>query len=200
MPCMTKKPQAGFSIYELMITLLIVGVILTIGVPNLSEFTQNSRISATANDLHSSFLLARSEAARAKAPVTICSSSNPTDANADCDGGAFDNGWIIFVDTDGNIARDAANEPVLRAHQPIPDAIDITTNAGASYFSFAPTGLGRGDVGGNPAVQTAVICDQRGNQVAAGGASSARYLVVTPIGRATVLRDVNQIQAAGGCP
>lgn len=197
---MTTHTQNGFSIYELMITLLIVGIVLTIGVPNLSEFTQNSRISATANDLHSSFLLARSEAARAKANVTICSSANPMAANSNCDGGPFDNGWIIFVDLDGDIDRDAANEPVLRSHQPIPDSIDITANGGAAYFSFAPTGLGRGNVGGGPALQTAVICDDRGNQVAAGGSSSARFLVVTPIGRATILRDVNQIQAAGGCP
>ena len=76
----------------------------------------------------------------------------------------------------------------------------ITTNAGATYFGFAPTGLGRGDVGGNPSIQTAVICDGRGNVVAAGGNSAARFLVVTPIGRATVLRDVTQINAAGGCP
>ena len=52
--------QHGFTIYELLITMLVVGVILTIGIPNFSEFTRNSRISATANDLHASFQLARS--------------------------------------------------------------------------------------------------------------------------------------------
>ncbi len=191
--------QKGFSIYELMITLLIVGVLLTIGLPNLSDFTRNSRISGTANDLHSSFMLARSEAARSKSNVTICSSANSTAANANCDGSPFDSGWIIFVDLDGDIDRDAVNEPVLRSHPAIDASIDITTNAGAAYFSFAPTGLGRGDIAGVSLV-TAVICDSRGNTVASGGSSAARFLVVTPIGRATVLRDVAQINAAGGCP
>ena len=195
---MNETSQKGFTIYELMITLLVAGVLLTIGLPNLSEFTRNSRISGTANDLHSSFLLARSEAARAKSNVTICSSANSMAANADCDGSPFDDGWIIFVDQDGDIVRDAG-EPVLRSHSTIPDGIDITTNGGASYFSFAATGLGRGDVAG-AAMQTAVICDARGNTVAAGGSSAARYLVVTPIGRATILRDVGQINLAGGCP
>ena len=196
---MSKANQHGFTIYELLITMLVIGIILSIGVPSFSEFTQNSRISATANDLHSSFQLARSEAARSKANITICASANSMAAGAAC-GGTFDDGWIIFVDLNGDLIRAGAGENVLRAHPPIPNAIDIVTNGGADYFGFAPSGLGRGDVGGQPAVQTARICDSRGNVVAAGGRSAARFLVVTPIGRATVLHDVAQIAGAGGCP
>ena len=191
--------RRGFTLYELLITMLVIGIVLTVGIPNFSEFTRNSRMTSTANDLHSSFQLARSEAARAKAPVTICASANPLGA-ALCDGATFDEGWIIFVDLNGDLQRAGAGENVLRAHPAVDVAIDISTNAGADYFGFAPTGLGRGDVGGQPAVQTAVICDGRGNIVAAGGMSAARFLVVTPIGRATVLRDVGQIAGAGGCP
>jgi Tfp pilus assembly protein FimT len=124
---------------------------------------------------------------------------------ATCTGGTFDDGWIIFVDLNGDIQRPGGpnvdgGENVLRRHPPVDDAIDISMNPGATFFSFAPTGLGRGDQSGFTAIQTAVICDGRGNVVAAGGNSAARFLVVTPIGRATVLRDVAQITAAGGCP
>ena len=75
-----------------------------------------------------------------------------------------------------------------------------STVAGGSYFSFAGSGLGRGDVGGNPSVVTATICDGRGNIKGPGGFSTARALVVMPIGRATVLRDEIQVAAQGGCP
>lgn len=196
---MSRASQHGFTIYELLITLLMIGIILSLGVPSLTAFTQNSRVSGTANDLHSSFQLARSEAARSKTNITICASANSMDAGANC-GGTFDDGWIIFIDLNGDIDRGGAGENVIRAHPPVSDRIDVSTNAGADYFSFAPSGLGRGDVGGDPAVQTATICDERGNVVAAGGSSAARILVVTPIGRATVLRDVAQIDAVGGCP
>jgi type IV fimbrial biogenesis protein FimT len=196
---MSKANQSGFTIYELLITMLVIGIILSIGVPSFSEFTQNSRISSTANDLHSSFYLARSEAARSKANITICASNNSMDVAAAC-GGTFDDGWIIFADLNGDLIRGGAGENVLRAHPPIPNDIDIITNAGADYFGFAPSGLGRGDVGGNPSIQTVRICDSRGNVVAAGGSSAARFMVVTPIGRATVLRDVALIAGAGGCP
>ena len=196
---MTNRYQSGFTLYELLITMLVIGIVLTVGIPNLGVFTQNSRITSTANDLHSSFYLGRSEAARSKSNITICASANSMAAAAAC-GGTFDGGWIIFIDLNGDIQRAGAGENVLRRHPPIPDTIDISTNAGANYFSFAPTGLGRGDIGGQPSLQTAVICDGRGNIRAAGGNSAARYLVVTPLGRATVLRDVDLITAAGGCP
>lgn len=189
----------GFTIYELLITLVVVGIVLTIGIPNLSEFTRNSRITSTVNDLHSSFLLARSEAAREKAPITICASANSMDAAANCDGGSFDNGWIIFIDLDGNIGRAGVGENVLRRHPPVPDAIDVTPVPAASYFSFSAAGLGRGNVNGQ-ALEAAFICDERGNRTAGGGYSAARYIVVTPLGRSTVVREVDQIAAAGGCP
>jgi len=191
--------QHGFTVYELLITMLVVGVIMTIGVPNFAALTQNSRISGTANDLLGSFHLARSEAARSKANVTLCASSNSLTAQAAC-GGTFDDGWIIFVDLNGDLIRDGEGENILRAYPAIPQSINIVTNGGAAYFGFSPSGLGRGDVGGETAIQTARICDGRGNVVAGGGSSAARILVVTPIGRASVLRDVAQITAAGGCP
>ncbi len=196
---MANRNQSGFTLYELLITIVIIGIVLTFGIPNFGVFTQNSRITGPANDLHSSFFLGRSEAARSKSNITICASNNSMGA-ATCTGGTFDDGWIIFVDLNGDIQRAGVDENVLRRHPAVDDAIDITMNPGATFFSFAPTGLGRGDQSGFTAIQTAVICDGRGNVVAAGGSSAARYLVVTPIGRATVLRDVDQITAAGGCP
>lgn len=197
---MEKRQESGFTLYELMITLLVIGVILTFGVPNFSEFTRNSQLTGTANDLHSSFQLARSEAARSKSTVTICASSNSMDAAADCSG-TFADGWIVFLDTNGNISRDVAGENVLRRHPPVHNLVNITTNGGATYFSFAGTGLGRGDVGVGPALQTAMICDDRGLDVAAGGRATARRLVATPIGRATIISDKAVIEAASGvCP
>ena len=196
---MKSKYENGFTLYELLVTMLVIGIVMTIGIPNMSAFTANSRMAATANDLHSSFMLARSEAARSKAIITICASANSLAPTATCNG-TFDDGWIIFVDLDGDLQRAGAGENVLRRNPAIDSNIDININANATYFSFAPTGLGRGDVGGVPAFQTAVLCDDRGNTKAAGGNSAARYLVVTPIGRATVIRDESIIAGKGGCP
>jgi type IV fimbrial biogenesis protein FimT len=201
---MDKRIQSGFTLYELLVTMTIVGVVLSLGIPNMVQFNQNSRMTSTANDLHSSFHLARSESSRAKTNITVCASANALAADANC-GGTWNQGFIVFVDEDGDINRSGATETVLRAHGPIPDGVTLAIADGATYFSFSSTGLGRPNVGGNPAVSQVVMCDDRGNITAAGGSSAARLFVVTPLGRATVFRDKvlidNALTAMGAsCP
>ncbi len=194
---MKKRLQTGFTLYELLITLLVVGVILTLGIPNLTQFTANSHLTGAANDLHAAFQLARSEAARAKTNITICASADPFAGNADCNG-TWEQGFIVFLDDNGDIARAGAAETVLRAHGPLDNEIILAVANNATYFSYASTGLGRGDVGGNPALTQVVMCDDRGNITAAGGNSAARLFVATPLGRATILRDKALIGTALG--
>ncbi|NIS89948.1 MAG: prepilin-type N-terminal cleavage/methylation domain-containing protein [Woeseiaceae bacterium] len=192
---MEKRLQTGFTLYELMITLLIVGVILTLGVPNLQDFAANNRLTTAANDLHASFQLARSEAARAKTNVTICPSTNPFAGTANC-GGNWNQGYIVFLDDDGDLTRNGASETVLRAHGPIDNALTLAIRDDATYFSYGSSGMGRGDIGGNPALSQVIICDERGVAEASQGFSAARLFVSTPLGRATIVRDLGTVQNA----
>ncbi len=198
---MNKRIQSGFTLYELMVTLTIAGIVLMVGIPSMGEFRQNSRMVSTANDLHSSFYLARSEAARAKAIITICASADSMADPPTCDvNDEFEDGWIVFQDDDGDIVVDAG-EAILRRFPARHESLNIVTTGMGDYFSYAATGLGRGQVGTlAPPVTTAVMCDVRGNVNASGGRSAARVLVITPLGRATVLRDEDQITFHGGCP
>ena len=182
------KAQAGFTLYELLITLIIVGVVMSYGMANLSDFTKNGRMTATANDMHAAFHMARSEAARGKTNITICASADPMGAGADCDG-AWNQGYIVFIDTDGNLLRAGATETILRRHDAIESGVNLRIANGATYFSYGQSGLGRGNVGGVPAITQVIMCDDRGNITAAGGNSASRLFVATPLGRATILRD-----------
>jgi type IV fimbrial biogenesis protein FimT len=187
--------QNGFTLYELMITLLIVGVVLTLGMPNLTTFTQNSRITTTANDLHAAFQVARSEAARSKSNITICASDNSMTAAADCQGN-WEDGFIVFMDLNGDIARAGTGENVLRAHPAVADGVSLATANNANYFSYASTGLGRGNVGGVAAVSQIIVCDKRGLVETSKDFSAGRLFVATPLGRATVLRDYTMVNNA----
>ena len=196
---MKKTTQTGFTLYELLTTILIVGIILTLGIPNMMEFRQNSRMTTAANDLLSTFHLARSEASRMRAIVTICASADGATCTV---GGEFEDGWIVFADTNGDIAVDAG-ESVLRIFPALDTSLSINSFGNNDYFSFAATGQGRGAVNGNPTVSTLLFCDDRGIGIAPGGRSTARALVATPLGRATVLNTDEQIDDIvtlnGGC-
>jgi len=199
---MDKRQQTGFTLYELMITVMVVGIILGFGIPNLRNFTLNSRITGTANDLHAAFMMARTEAAHAKTNVTICASADPMGA-ANC-GGTWDQGYVVFIDDDADQVRDAG-EAILRSQPGVDTGVMLRVANAATYFMYAPTGLGRLDAGGNPAVSQVVICDERGNGNGPSGGSTARLFVSTPLGRATIVRDKtmvgNALTAMGAtCP
>lgn len=197
---MKTRRQTGFTLYELLITVLIIGMVLSFGVPSFQSFTQNSRMAAATNDLLGTFLTARSEAARSKQNISICASTNSTAASPTC-GGEFEDGWIVFVDPNGDAVFDAG-EVLLRSYPALPDSITVTNTGQGDYFAFGPTGQGRGQVTGQaePPTTSAVFCDDRGNKEVTTNTSAARVLRVLPIGRATVLRTVAQVTDQGGCP
>ncbi len=196
---MKTRKQQGFTLYELLITIVIVAILMSIGIPSFRTFTRNSEMAAAVNDLLGSFTVARSEAARAKQNISICASSDSMTATPSCTG-EFEDGWIVFVDTDGDVQLDAG-EALLRSHPALPDRITITTTGQGDYFSYGPNGQGRGQVSPLPPPTTsAVFCDDRGNEATTANTSAARVLRVLPIGRATVLRTVAQVTAQGGCP
>ena len=201
---MKNRTQTGFTLYELLTTMLIVGVVLSIGVPNMQSFRQNSRMTAAANDLHSSFHLARSTATRTKSNITVCASADSMETDPllgpTC-GGEFEAGWVVFEDDNFDITIDG-DEAIIRRFPALPVDIDIR-NVGVvrpvDYFMFAPTGLGRRDAANTVPVAVMVMCDSRGNITGGGGKSTARVIIITPLGRAAVLGDKGQITAQGDC-
>ena len=96
------KKTSGFTLVELMITLIVAGVILAIGVPSFTTAIRNNRIAAMSNQLVSALSLARSEAVKRAETVTFCRSTN----GADCAGASTDwqPGWVIR-DAGGNVLR-----------------------------------------------------------------------------------------------
>ena len=176
-------------------TILVIGVVLALGIPNMTTFTGNSRITSTANDLHAAFQMARSEAARSKSNIVICASDNPFEDDANC-GGTWADGFIVFQSTNPpNLVRDAANEPLLRASPAIATGVNLRIVDDAVYFMYSATGMGR-QIIGESAVSQVFICDERGNAKGRADDSVARMFVATPLGRATVVRNLDIIEKA----
>ncbi|HXG29479.1 MAG TPA: GspH/FimT family pseudopilin [Nevskiales bacterium] len=68
---MLPSRQEGFTVIELMIVLLVVGVLATIAAPSFSGMIAKNRVKAASSNLHLSLLKARSEAAKRNASITV---------------------------------------------------------------------------------------------------------------------------------
>lgn len=97
----TNRSMAGFTLYELMVTLAVASVIASFAVPGFQSFVQNNRSATHTNDMVTALNLGRSEATRRGVAVELCSSSDAATCNGNND---WSNGWIVRTLT-GEVIR-----------------------------------------------------------------------------------------------
>jgi type IV fimbrial biogenesis protein FimT len=223
---MNRHAQHGFTLWELLMTLLVAGILFGIGVPNILEFARNGNMTAAANDLLTGLLQARAEAVKRQAPVVWCLSDDPLAATPVCSPGVGINtatrGYIVWVDENDNFDADGGriltdatdnnlivdpNERILSRITARGVPILVSTNCG--HVTFLPNGFPR-TTGApcNPNERVVLLCDDRGRGVAGGSLATARVLLVNRLGRAQVLTETATVNpwatamVAGGatCP
>jgi type IV fimbrial biogenesis protein FimT len=177
----------GFNLTELMMVVAISGILLSLALPGFRTLTLNTRRTVAINALVSGFSLARSEALKRGAAVTVCGLDS---SGAGCANGAdWSYGWMVFVDTNANGAWDAGEPaPLQKFATDEPAQRRVTANtygATAGFVLLQPFNQGATSA-------TITVCDSR-------GAGSARAVTVSNTGRAAASdKDVNY--AALTCP
>lgn len=113
------RKKRGFSLLELMITLAIGGILLAVGIPSFQDFMANSKIAETNNALVHSLQLARSTSNQELSPSALCVSSEPMADEPVCTPGAdYNEGWVVYVDSDGNGTLNNGDEVLERKEAP----------------------------------------------------------------------------------
>ncbi|WP_235510075.1 GspH/FimT family pseudopilin [Variovorax sp. Root473] len=151
----------GFTLIELMVTLAVLVVLIAIAVPSFDGIRLSTRLSSYATALVAGTQLARSEAIKRNAPVTLCASANGTSCSTN---GQWEAGWIVRSDTQ-----------VLRVEPAAASGYRLRATGGASAVVFQATGLGAGQ-------STITIC--RANP----SADPSRAVSISATGRTTVTR------------
>lgn len=128
------RRQRGFTLGEVLATLGVVGVSLSLVVPSLASVTRSNLRAGAINELVGTLLKARSEAVTRNTPIVVC----PSRDSRTCAPVAWESGWIRFVDTNGNFEADLG-EAVLGDSPPVA-GLRIRTDAFAAAFGFGPTG------------------------------------------------------------
>jgi len=92
----------GFTLLELLVSISIAAILMTVGVPSFNSFIRDSTLRSETNTLSSSLSLSRSEAIRRGENVNITAISDSTN---------WSRGWRIWIDSNNNNNFD--NDDVL---------------------------------------------------------------------------------------
>ena len=183
---MLHRPAGGFTLIELMVALAILAILVTIAAPSLRDAVLNARMTAQANDLMGDLNIARSEAVKRNQRVYLCTSTNGTT----CTASQWRDGWMVFVDTNGNNLWNAGELP-LKATPAFDAGNNLTVNndltvGGIRYVLYRPSGASNI---ANLTIQF-IMCDAR-NTAAVGAqraANRGRLIEINSTGRPVATR------------
>lgn len=148
--------QGAFTLTELMIVVAIIAILAAVAAPSLDSALMASKLRSYANELVAGSFLARGEAIKRNAVVTMCVSTD----GLTCATGGWEQGWIVLAGTEVLMRQQAA-------------ASGYRVTGSVSAVTFQPTGFG---------AQAATITACRASPVG----SQERVVRISTTGRASV--------------
>ncbi|SAL74557.1 Tfp pilus assembly protein FimT-like protein [Caballeronia peredens] len=167
---MIRASSQGFTLVELCVVLAVMAILATFAAPSFVAWQARDQVDARARSLFSTLSLARAEAVRRGARVTLCrldAARHCLASGRSCDNGVTDwsCGWGVFVDRDG--------AATLLRMQPAMTSVSITGTS--TDISFTPPsgqvigGFRSFDLGPRDGQSTANPGARRCIRIAAGG-------------------------------
>lgn len=177
---MKKARPKGFTALELIVTMAIVAILLTTGIPAFKNYSWNLRMKTAMDVLQTDLNLARGRAVSHNIQTIICPATNANDCSGQP---AWQQGWIVFSDLNGD--RHKQEGETLLKHSGRVDLLNITSSSSRHNLRFYPNGSAPGS---NASI---VFCDQR-------GAAEAGKITLSNSGRIRMQR--NGIEPTENCP
>lgn len=161
--------RAGYSLYELLMTLGLAAIIFGLGIPSFAHLAADKRLLVESTALFHAVHRARQESIVRRRVVSICPSVDSQYCDPD---GNWSRGWIIFANRGWNGLGVRDDGEALISHHRVGETVRIKANR--AVFSFRSTHL-RATNG------TLIVCDQDRR-------AETRAVIISYTGRPRVAR------------
>ncbi|GAA4330280.1 hypothetical protein GCM10023165_03900 [Variovorax defluvii] len=133
-PRRSSRAVRGLTLIELLVTLAVAAVLMTIAVPSFLAFQRNSELTSAANGLVASLATARGEAMKTGKPAMV----------VPADGSSWNSGWVVFLDKDQNEAFTESGDQVIFRQAALASHLSVsasgTADGSAPYILFDGSG------------------------------------------------------------
>ncbi|QNI04119.1 GspH/FimT family pseudopilin [Halomonas sp. SH5A2] len=128
----------GFTLLELLVTLLIMGIIAAWGIPSFQALGERTARTGEANRLQTALGFARQTAITQRQPVTLCPIANPQDTSR-----CGENWSQALMVIHGDQTEDIASADVLRTF-PTTERVDVRYSRGWRRIRYDALGHSSG--------------------------------------------------------
>ncbi len=182
------KNQRALTLIELLITLAVVTILVSAGVPRLQGYSESNRLVAKVNRISGDISLARSEAIKRGLNVTLCGSGTSMIATPVCDTTQWELGWIYFIDANNDSTFNTAdNDVLLGIGEALPGGLTLRSSDfdNLAVLRFQPNGAVRDEDADGDSDGTFTVCGPGADVI------KARAVNVSNLGRTSIARDLD---------
>lgn len=115
----TPRKTGGFTAVELMVVIAIVAILGALAVPSFSDVVGRYRVRRAAEDLSRTLSLARTEAIRRGGRILVAPIPSIPDTCIGGSDGAWNCGWMIAFDANGNKTLDTGDTIIQTSNRPV---------------------------------------------------------------------------------
>jgi type IV fimbrial biogenesis protein FimT len=130
----------GFTLIELMVTVAIAAVLAGLAAPSMRDLIASNRLKSHTSALHTSLLLARSEAIKRNSRVVLCKSP---DGVTCVTAGDWQQGWVVFADASNDAMLDAGELVIQKVAALSGDFLLRGDGNLVDYVSYSSTGASK---------------------------------------------------------
>ncbi|WP_438438153.1 GspH/FimT family pseudopilin [Hydrogenophilus thermoluteolus] len=140
--------MCGVTLVELMVTIAVAAILLAVAVPGFRNLIVSNRLTATTNAFVAALNLARIEAVKRNARVTLCKTADPNATAPNCAASAtWSQGAIVLCRPRHRRHSGERRHPVAGFAGPFPMAVTITACrqlCNCLRVSYLATGVSQG--------------------------------------------------------
>ena len=129
------RKEAGFTLIELVITMAILSILLSLALPSFQGVLARQRVSSAIHLLSTDMAMARSTAVMRREAVVVCPLGADGTCGTDSDWGA---GWMVFRDPDGNREPDEQSRILRLTDAPASGRLTLSSTRG--FLRYQPDG------------------------------------------------------------
>lgn len=129
----THALSGGFTLIELMITVALAAVLMTLAAPSFVQYQRNSELTSLTNSLLAAINTAKSEAMKTGKNSFVVPK-----------GSDWNSGWVVFIDVNRDSAYTEGTDTMVQTEDAVKSYFNITGNNTASgtspYIKFDSSG------------------------------------------------------------